>query len=294
MDRRTFLALSGLSVAGAACARVRGRAVAPLPDPFRSLAGEFEGATNDLNVFLGGQEFLAARDQRVPLGLVDADGFSVEGGAARAWIGGTTSAAGPFPVRYDAYTDVLLPGDPAGFHVTTLPFPDEDLVTVLVEMDGHWGTAVTRARREPHVPGIGQRAPSIATPTFGNARGVANVCTREPACPMHDVRLDRALGARTPVVLTISSPKYCSSRTCGPVVDEVTAVRAQHSDGAAFIHAEVYETDAPTFLSPTSEAYRLESEPWTFVIDARGRVAARFEGPVIARDIEDALRELPS
>lgn len=289
MDRRTFLGLLALS-AGAACTRT---ARPTLPDGFEGISDELPaGATPDLNVFLGGQEFLAERDQRVSFGLVDAAGTDLLGGTPRAWISDGSAVGGPFTAVSRRYAEVVLHGDPQGFYVTSLPFPAAGIGTVLVELDGSYGTAAFRARSRAHVPAVGERGVAAPTPTVRNDRGIAALCTREPPCPMHEQRLDRVLGDGRPVVFTIASPKLCTSRTCGPVVDEVLAVRQAHRDSALFLHAEVYATDTPTVLAPTSEAWRIESEPWTFVIDGDGIIRTRFEGPVVADEIEPALRSV--
>lgn len=244
-----------------------------------------------LNVFLGGQEFLGGTTQRFALGLTDDSGLDLGPVEARAWIASEDARShGPFDLTYVPYGKAQ-PGDPKGFFVTSLPVPRGGIATVLVEAGSLFGTAALEPRAQAHVPAPGNAAVAVATPTFGHRRGVETICTRVPACPMHDVRLDRALGTR-PVVFTIASPLLCRSRTCGPVVDEVVTVRREHRREAAFIHAEVYEGNTPTILAPASEAWRIESEPWTFVIDGRGVVRARFEGPVVAHEIAHALEQV--
>jgi hypothetical protein len=65
------------------------------------------------------------------------------------------------------------------------------------------------------------------------------------------------------------------------VVDVAEQVRAQIGDKAAFIHQEVYrDNKVNKGLRPQLAAWRLASEPWIFVIDRNGRIAARFEGAV--------------
>ena len=292
MDRRKFLGLLALSAGAVACARTRIDQT-PLPEGFEAIRDHLPaGAASDLNVFLGGQEFLAEREQRASFGLVDAAGNDVLGGAPRVWISDGTTVEGPFAAVSRRYEEVVLPGDPRGFYVTTMSIPRPGIATVLVEHDGSYGTAALQPRRRPLVPGVGEHAVAIPTPTVRNDRGIAALCTREPPCPMHQQRLDRVLGDGVPVVFTIASPKLCTSRTCGPVVNEILHVRRSHRDGAHFLHAEVYATGTPTVLAPTSEAWRIESEPWTFVIDGDGVIRTRFEGPVVADEIEPALAAL--
>ena len=87
---------------------------------------------------------------------------------------------------------------------------------------------------------------------------------------------------KEPVVLVFATPALCQSRVCGPVVDVVDQVRADVGAGkAAFIHQEIYKDNKVNKgLRPQLLAWRLASEPWTFVIDRGARIAARFEGAV--------------
>lgn len=52
--------------------------------------------------------------------------------------------------------------------------------------------------------------------------------------------------------------------------------------------------DAQGQLQPTpwTEAWGLQSEPYTFVVDAAGNVAAKFEGVLAAGELKAALDEL--
>src|SRR3990172_4175034 len=55
-----------------------------------------------------------------------------------------------------------------------------------------------------------------------------------------------SLRAKAPFVVTFSTPKFCSSRTCGPVVDVVEEVAGRFEGGdVRFIHVEVYAGNDP-------------------------------------------------
>jgi hypothetical protein len=44
--------------------------------------------------------------------------------------------------------------------------------------------------------------------------------------------------------------------------------------------------------SPGFKAWGLLTEPWVYVIDGKGVIRARFEGPVVAQEIAAALQPL--
>jgi hypothetical protein len=88
---------------------------------------------------------------------------------------------------------------------------------------------------------------------------------------------------------------------CGPVTDEAYAVfQSVGKAKANFIHVEEFlpgpklTPPAPTEENQSTpfKAWHLVTEPWTFVIDGRGIVRARFEGPVVAEQISAALQPL--
>jgi hypothetical protein len=183
-------------------------------------------------------------------------------------------------------------GDPTGFYDGTAPMPSSGIAWLMVEARGSHGFAAFEVSPKPTTPAPGQRAVPVATPTVGNARGVAHICTRKPACGLHTVRLDQALGMGKPIVFVLASPQLCTSRTCGPVLDEVLDLTTLPSNGTIFIHAEPYKGDTATVLSPTANAWHIQSEPWVWVIDGTGVVRARFEGPVLSEEIAAAMQSL--
>jgi hypothetical protein len=292
IDRRQFLKIAGLGAGALAIAPILeacSTSGVPIPAPLRNVATSLRSEKPQLQLFPGGQEFLSSRLQRFPFGATDMNGTQILGPPARVWIapqaGSTASAKGPFDATLERYRRLDQPGDPTGFYVATLPTPASGLAWVMAEARGIFGISPIAVIDQPTTPGVGQRAVSVATPTPGHLRGVSALCTRTPVCPMHAVSLDVALRARKPIVFTIASPLLCTSRTCGPVIDEVLDVRARTLKHAIFIHAEPYRGNTATILSPAADAWRIPSEPWVWVIDRTGVVRARFEGPVVAAEI---------
>ena len=78
-----------------------------------------------------------------------------------------------------------------------------------------------------------------------------------------------SLAAKVPFVVTFATPKFCSSRTCGPVVDVVEEVqRRLEGDDVRFIHVEVYEDNDPAKgFNQWMREWKLPTEPWTFLVD---------------------------
>ncbi len=96
-----------------------------------------------------------------------------------------------------------------------------------------------------------------------------------------------------PFVVTFATPKFCASRTCGPVVDVEEEVQHRLKDeNVRFIHVEVYEDNDPAKgYNQWMKEWNLPTEPWTFLVDAHGTIVERFEGTVSVDELETAVRE---
>jgi hypothetical protein len=143
-------------------------------------------------------------------------------------------------------------------------------------------------------PGVGDRAIRVHTPTLQSVGGNASaIDTRVPAATdLLKTDLYDVLGKK-PVVLTMATPQLCSSRVCGPVVDVVEQVASETGANVAFIHNEIYtDNQINKGLRPQPAAYRLPSEPWTFVIDRHGIIRTRFEGAFSPGELERAVAEV--
>jgi hypothetical protein len=252
---------------------------------------------------LGAQSQLPVGTGLFTFGLSTADNRLVAGGAPQVWVArdDTTRAAGPFPTRWFELTayEQTKDGSPrsplTGFYGAQVEFPEAGnwMVAAALDVDGRRAVgqgAVPVAAKVPAA--VGSKAKPLATPVATTAAGRRKICTREPACPLHAISLDHALAAGRPTVVTFATPLLCTSQMCGPVVDEQMVAADKLRAKASFIHVEIYpsrNTDKParTFLQ-----YGFVTEPWLLVIDRDGVIRARYEGPVTAGQIEDALRPL--
>jgi hypothetical protein len=137
---------------------------------------------------------------------------------------------------------------------------------------------------------VGTRPPRIHTPTKAEVGGdLASIDTRLPPSTMHDADFADVLGEK-PVVLLFATPQLCQSRVCGPVVDVAEQVKSTSGDDVEFIHMEVYRDNRiDKGIRPQMAAFHLQSEPWLFVFDRSGKVAARIEGAFSERELKQAI-----
>lgn len=142
---------------------------------------------------------------------------------------------------------------------------------------------------EVDIPLVGKSLPPIDTPTNDNPRGVDPVCTREPACPLHDVNLRDALASGKPVVYLLGTPAYCQTGTCSPALEALLDVRDTVGDAAIFIHAEVYTDSSATVTTPAVTGHNMSFEPALFVTDTTGKLVDRLDAIFDAREVQDVL-----
>jgi hypothetical protein len=143
-------------------------------------------------------------------------------------------------------------------------------------------------------PAVGSRAIPSRTPTLASVHGdTRQLTTRHPA----DRGLLRysvadSLARHVPFVLVFATPEFCTSRTCGPVVDVVDSVRKRFDQrGIRFIHVEIYARNNPrNGFNRWVKEWRLPTEPWVFLVGRDGRIKAKFEGSVSAAELAGAVR----
>jgi hypothetical protein len=186
-------------------------------------------------------------------------------------------------------------------YVAAVPFHHwgRQIVAAMAKLDGRLTMAspltADVARRPGGPPGVGDRAIAVHTRTLADVGGdAAQIDTRSPpATDLLKTDLADVVG-RKPVVITFATPALCQSRVCGPVVDIVEQAKARAPAGVAFVHQEIYndnEARNGNYQGPVV-AWRLPTEPWTFVIAKSGRIAARFEGPFSLGELQRAIAKV--
>jgi hypothetical protein len=148
-------------------------------------------------------------------------------------------------------------------------------------------------RSHSYSPPVGAAAPDSSTPTLATTRGRLGPLTTaaHPDRRLYTTSVAHALAANDPFVLVFATPKFCTSRTCGPVVDVVSHVRKQLSGTPVrFIHVEVFtDNDPARGYNRWMREWGLQSEPWVFLVGRNGRITAKFEGPVSVHELRSAI-----
>lgn len=144
-------------------------------------------------------------------------------------------------------------------------------------------------------PVIGAPAPPSETLTSADAKDLSEISTDpHPDPAFYRVSIKEALKQKEPFVVVFATPKFCTSQVCAPTLNIVKKA-SKGFPGVTFIHVEVYKNlDDPSNLIPVRAVreWGLPSEPWVFVVDAKGKVAAKYEGTVTDGELATVLEKL--
>jgi hypothetical protein len=158
--------------------------------------------------------------------------------------------------------------------------PGEWAVLIATQSGGQMTAtpAGVKIAKSSAIPAVGDKAPVVDTDTVESAGGdVKKIDTRLPPSDMHGNFRD--VVGKKPVALLFATPQLCQSRVCGPVVDVAAQLKEKYGDQMEFIHQEVYvDNVVDKGLRPPLQKFKLQTEPWLFVVGADGLVKARLEG----------------
>jgi hypothetical protein len=142
-------------------------------------------------------------------------------------------------------------------------------------------------------PAIGDQAPASENRTLATEPDIGRLTSGiDPLPGLYQMTVAEAVVSGRPTVVSLATPAYCQTRICAPVIGSVESVYNDFADQANFIHLEIYKDFDSLTLADEVEEWGLSSEPWTFVLDSDGVVAARLGGPISPRELTAALMPL--
>lgn len=279
-----------------------GSPVTPEKEPVAgSLEALWRAPGEDVAIVPGTADFAPGR-VRLTFLVVDGKGKVVTRPTARVWLSRglgqepfLETSAEAEPIGLDS-----AEGGPSEIFVTRLEIPAPGKYWVLAEpVGGRKIQAVGNVvvAKKTAAPDVGDRAIPSKTPTIASTGGdLAALSTQKP--PNRELlrsSVAEALAEKAPFVVAFATPQFCTTRTCGPIVDVVGAVRSKFArSGIRFIHVEIYNDNDPAKgTNRWVNEWKLPSEPFTFVVGTDGLVKERFEGTFSVRELTEAVeREL--
>lgn len=139
---------------------------------------------------------------------------------------------------------------------------------------------------------VGESAPLSDTRTLEDAPIEELTSDLTPEEPYYEMTVAEAVESG-PSVLIFATPAWCTSQSCGPMLDQVQAIDDEYPN-LNYVHVEVYENIQVTdrldlVLVPAVGEWGLPTEPWLYVTDVSGTVTAAFEGAVSDAELRAAL-----
>jgi hypothetical protein len=216
-------------------------------------------------------------------------------------------ALGPFPARIESLAakqpfqgkTTTEAADVASVVYSTelnLPTAGQYRPVILIKEKGGMGQKILpsiNVGEFEKIPRPGEKAPSIETPTAESVGGdLAKLSTRVPPDTQNKVNYAEVFG-KEPILLLFTSPQFCQSRVCGPVVDVAQQAQQKFEGKANFIHMEIYNDNDPSKgVRPQVRQFHLPSEPWLFAINREGVVSAAIEGAFGTQLMDKAVEKV--
>jgi hypothetical protein len=252
-----------------------------------------------VGITAGASQFVPG-EVRYPFLVIRNDARPVEQPAATVWVAKSRSQK-PFQQITARLEPIGVPGRSAPafggvtrIYVAHLSIPSPGRYWLVAQPRGApiQGLGVIDVAARVSSTAVGAKAPRSQTPTLATAPADRITTSRPPDLPLLRYSVAGSLAAHRPFVVTFATPKFCTSRVCGPVVDVVEAVRRRlERRGVRFVHVEVFTGNDPTRgYNRWMRQWGLASEPWVFLVGADGRVKAKFEGSVSAAELASAVR----
>lgn len=257
---------------------------------------------------------LSVGENRLLLGLVDAEGFPLGGPAWALKVEAfdiTNDGCVPLAPSVD-FPFVWSISEVRGFFIGSATFPAgaQEIGLAITGADGDGAPLSIRFTTRIAPVGTALRpgalAPTLATPTEKTSEhGLAGISTDpNPLRRLYKYSAADLIAAGTPFVIVFASPAFCVSQACGPTISVVKAAAARHP-GALILHVEPYlmewngsrmipTLDAGGRLQPNevATAWRLPVEPWIYTVDANGIIIHSFEGVIGDAELDAAIKEI--
>jgi hypothetical protein len=267
----------------------------------------------------------AGDPQRVQVGLLasDADGVRIVSGGtidlAFAYLGtdgGADPVAGPtataeyIPVPGSATAGdgpALTTGANGVYEAEDVVFDEPGLwqITVTASVDGVGRQLTTNlgVTEESPIPAPGDRALKTENLTL-DSKGVPDEAIDSiaanggeiPDPELHEWTIARAIEEGRPALVLFGTPAFCTSRFCGPEMEELQRFASEYPDRAVYIHVEIWKDNEAQVVNRAAADWLLRgdmTEPWLYLIGPDGVIVDRWGSLFDSDEVAAALEALP-
>jgi hypothetical protein len=195
---------------------------------------------------------------------------------------------------------VLSVGPDVGVYTATVKFDAPGAWAVEADVTGkdavHSGVTRTpfQVKTKSETPAVGDPAPPSQNLTVKDVTDLSQIdSSAHPSPDMHTETVAEAIAQHHPTLVLFATPGYCQSRFCGPELEIARKLEPKYAGKADFIHIEIWKDPLKTYMPAVLE-WHLPTEPWFFIIDRNGKIAAKFEGPTTMEELDEALQQVTS
>ena len=289
IPRRSFLAGAGCVFLLSSCTQKKADIGVPIEDVKFLQPGFADGFTMPSSLIVG-------KPQRAPFFLYGSNGLPIVNDLESELTGKLVDPSGTVQkVKLKQHNE----GIPTPYFLLEFEISDSRKGTcqLTIDIDGSEQVVEFRVvgKDETDLIQIGENMRVIDTPTRSDSAGFDPLCTRYEPCPFHQINLSEALRRNRPTVLMISTPGFCQTSICGPVLELLIDLPSDPT--WSVIHAEVYTQpkkiaegeNIQDLLAPVVRTYGMDFEPCLVVADSANKVKARLDYAFDKKEIRAAL-----
>jgi hypothetical protein len=146
--------------------------------------------------------------------------------------------------------------------------------------------ACSNERMAPRVE-VGDLAPKSQNRTVPPGGDWRQVSTMDTKLDLYRWRISDLIDQHRPFLVVFGTPQHCTM--CVDQLSRVAVMQEKYGDRFAFVHVDGYK-DNDVWVQ-----WGIKGEPWTFIVDGKGRVRKVFPGQtelaLLEQEIKSLLRE---
>ena len=163
---------------------------------------------------------------------------------------------------------------------------------------GVFGASKFFVNETSSAPAVGTKPKPLNNLTIADVDNINKITSAlNPDLDLYKISVAQAMNNGMPTIITFASPSFCRTATCGPQIEVISSISQQFGHRVNVIHIEVYERSEidddgnyELTISSLLEAWGLNTEPFSFMLDKTGTVVAKFEGFVTEAELTETIR----
>ena len=163
------------------------------------------------------------------------------------------------------------------------------------------GEAIIEVKEKSQTPEVGNIPPKIHTKIISDKSSLALITSDiNPKPDLYKFDFHEVIGEK-PIVINFSTPSFCKSGTCSPIIENIKKLSEEFKENIVFIHVEIYDNPKEIIdsgnpnLGKISEAvteWNLPSEPWTFLVNSSGKIVSKHESFIGYEELKKMIQNL--